>query len=69
MESQEKSEGKSLKRIKLEQEFNELKAKVARWYIQMGKAKDFRKFYKIREKITRAVEKGKQIQFDIASFR
>lgn len=56
-------------RVKLEQEFNELRAKVARWYIQMGKANDFRKFYKIREKITRAVEKGKTLQFKIAALR
>lgn len=49
-------------RSQLDLEISKLKAKVCKWYLQMGKCKNFRKYYSLRAKVVRATQKAESLQ-------
>lgn len=53
-------------RLELDREIEKLKAKVTKWYLQMGKCKDYRKYYSLRAKVVRATQKAEKLQKEIS---
>lgn len=58
-----------LSRLEIDQEIAKLKAKVCKWYLQMGSCKNFRKYYSLRTKVVRATQKAELLQRDIEQLR
>ena len=56
-------------RIQLDQEIAKLKAKVCKWYLQMGSCKNFRKYYSLRAKVVRATQKAEELQRSISELK